>query len=163
VLYQARLYDVNIKALLRLGGYIIDDSTTYLIYNNALIVSCMPIPEFNPEDWVKISEYREKMYQWAHSPEGEKTSIALDLGSANIVTAIAFLRAQESSEKLAIEVAKSQKTLENFTLLLFFLTTALVASLMYTIGSLATITTIFGAGILTVILILCWKVGQKKV
>ena len=87
------------------------------------------------------------MYQWAHTPEGEKTSIAMDFGSANIVTAIAFLKAQESSEKLAIQVAKSQSFLEYFTLLLFFLTMALVFSLIYTIGGAAAFVTILISGV----------------
>jgi hypothetical protein len=69
----------------------------------------MSISPFDPEDWKEISEYREKLYEWANSPEGLKSAIKMDLGSANIVTAISFLKAQESSEKLTIELANSQK------------------------------------------------------
>jgi hypothetical protein len=129
----------------------------------------MPFPQFDPKDWEDIIAYRQQYDKWV-SENKENLPAGLTCGNelaftstAMAISSLALLKTQNESEKLAIELSKSQKSLEYFTLLIFFLTVSLVLSLSFTIGSIATGMTVIAAGFLTVILLLFWKrQGIKK-
>jgi hypothetical protein len=118
----------------------------------------MPIPPFNHKDWEEIGEYVENMNNWVISNEGENfREKELSASMIGVVTAIAFLKAQESSEALTIELAKSQQTMEYFTLLILFLTLSLVFSLIYSIGAIQAAIVIVIAAITTCVIFVLFK------
>jgi hypothetical protein len=113
----------------------------------------MSIPQFDAKDWEAIQKYRDQWENWQRTSAGgvhpSEVNLQEELAFGMIMSSFALLKAQNNLEELEAKVVESQKTVEKFTTLMFYLT-GLIA--LTGILSIATID-VFIKGILELVII----------